>query len=330
MAGTSPAMTIIIARAAFGIRGETMKPLTAAVLAAALLSPLATPAIAQTPSGIEKLNAYVGCINRLSERSFQSRARYFSWAAKSGPTGRERIIYGTYTIYDTADCVKNVEKANTLEPRDNPLETAATAYAKAVSKLAPLLKEADDYYTQENYKDDKMAKGKALHPLLVAAWDEFEAADRTLRSGVEGINDRRALEKLAQIEQSEGKQARYYVEALMIQAKRVLRAEESAKPDVAEITAAVNELESTIKNAEEFSGSGSNAKIGSMFVSNAKSFLTTAKQLMRRIRDKVPYSSGDKMILNSGGGGWMVEGSPPRLMRDYNQLIEAYNRGARI
>ena len=67
-----------------------------------------------------------------------------------------------------------------------------------------------------------------------------------------------------------------------------------------------------------------------MFISNAKSFLTTAKQLMRRIRDKVPYSAGDKMMLSQPGAGWMIEGSPPRLVRDYNQLIDAYNRGARI
>ena len=50
---------------------------------------------------------------------------------------------------------------------------------------------------------------------------------------------------------------------------------------------------------------------------------------MRRIRDKVPYSQGDRMMLNAGGG-WMVEGSPPRLQRDYNALIEAYNRGTGI
>jgi hypothetical protein len=25
-----------------------------------------------------------------------------------------------------------------------------------------------------------------------------------------------------------------------------------------------------------------------------------------------------------------VEGSPPRLLRDYNQLIDAYNRGVKI
>ena len=66
-----------------------------------------------------------------------------------------------------------------------------------------------------------------------------------------------------------------------------------------------------------------------MFIGNAKSFLTSAKQLMRRVRDKVPYSQGDRMMLN-GGGGWMVEGSPPRLLRDYNQLIDAFNRGANI
>ena len=296
-----------------------------------LLAPLlADGAAAQAPSPNEKLNAYVGCINRLSERSYQSRSRYFSWANKGGPTGKERIIYGTYTIYDTSDCVKNVERANGLEPHDAALEAAASAYAKAVAKLEPLLKEADDYYTQQDYKDDKMAKGKALHPMLVAAWDAFATADQKLRASVETINDRRAVEKLAAIEQSEGKNAHYHVEALMIQAKRVLRTGEAAKPDVAEMTQALNDYEAIVKGSEQFSGPGNDAKIGSMFVSNAKSFLVTAKSLMRRIRDKVPYSSGDKMMLSNAGSGWMVEGSPPRLMRDYNQLIDAYNRGARI
>jgi len=321
-----------MARAAFGIWGVTMKPFYAAVLGVTFLMapPAVNPAAAQTPSPNEKLNAYVGCINRLSARSYDSRARYFSWAAKEGPTGRERIIYGTYTIYDTSDCRKNVEKANALEPHDAALEAAASAYTEAVSKLEPLLKEADDYYSQQDYKDDKMAKGMALHPRLVAAWNAFESADQKLRSGVEAINDRRSLEKLAEIEKSEGKQARYYVEALMIQAKRVVRAEEADKPDVAAIAQALNDYENMVKGAEQFTGSGSDAKIGSFFIGNAKSFLVTAKALMRRIRDHVPYSAGDKMMLGNQGAGWMVEGSPPRLLRDYNQLVDAYNRGPRI
>jgi hypothetical protein len=147
-----------------------MKPFSARALAcASLVSPplfaillallLAANAAAATLPPAAKMNAYVECVNRLSERAYDSRKRYFSWAAQSGPTGRERIIYGTYTIYDTSGCRKNVGMANAMEPHDAALEAAATAYVDAVSKLEPLLKEADDYYSAENYKDDKMATG---------------------------------------------------------------------------------------------------------------------------------------------------------------------------
>jgi hypothetical protein len=300
-----------------------------AFAAAALIAPLlADETAAQAPSATEKMNAYVGCINRLSSRSYDSRKRYFSWVSKNGPTGRERIIYGLYTIYDTSDCRKNVEKANELEPRDAALEAAASTYVEMVVQLERLLKEADDYYSQENYKDDRMAKGRHLHPRLVATWDSFANADKALRSGIEVINDRRAADHLAEIETGEGRKARYHVEALMIHAKRLLRANDAEKPDLAAIAQTLNDYESIVKGAEAFSGSGGDGKIGSMFIGNAKSFLTTAKQLMRRVRDKVPYSTGDKMMLNAGSG-WMVEGSPQRLLRDYNQLIDAYNSGAR-
>lgn len=303
----------------------------AGLFAASLAAPALAPAAAQAVPGVEKMNAYVGCINRLSARSYQSRDRYFDWVKnKNGPTGKERIVYGTYTIYDTSDCRKNVEKANALEPHDAALEAAATAYVDAVSALEPLLKEADDYYEQENYKDDKMAKGKAMHPRLVAAWNAFATADKALRENVEAINDKRALARLAEIESKEGRKARYHIEALMIEAKRVLRAETTGKPDIGEITKAVADYEAAVKAAEDVSGADPAQKIGGMFISNAKSYLTTAKQLMRRIRDKTPYSAGDRMMLGQQGAGWMVEGSPPRLLRDYNQLIDAYNRGARI
>ena len=151
------------------------------------------------------------------------------------------------------------------------------------------MKEADEYYERENYKDDKMAKGKEMHPRLVAAWDAFASADKKLRAGVEAIKDKQAAEQLAAIEAKEGRKTHYYVEALMVQAKRLLRAEDTDKPDIAAITQALTEYETTVKAAEEASGKDGDAKLGSFFVSSAKSYLTSAKQLMRRIRDKVPY-----------------------------------------
>ncbi|HUL89794.1 MAG TPA: hypothetical protein VLU23_16650 [Pseudolabrys sp.] len=36
------------------------------------------------------------------------------------------------------------------------------------------------------------------------------------------------------------------------------------------------------------------------------------------------------MMLNSGSGAWVVDGSPARLLHDYNQRVEGYNRGANI
>jgi hypothetical protein len=294
----------------------------------ALSSANITLAAAQSSTATEKLNAYVGCINRLSSRAYESQSRYFSWAPKSGPTGKERIIYGTYTIYDTKDCAKNVDAANALEPRDAALEAAASAYVSAVTTLEPLLKDTDDYYTQENYKDDKMAKGRALHPKLVAAWDAFAAADKNLRAGVDAITDKRKLEQLKEIEAREGKTTRYYVEALMIDAKRVLRLQDSDRPDIEAITKAVSDYEATVKGFEDANAADGN-KVSSMFTSNAKSVLVTSKQLMRRIRDKVPYTSGQKMMMQPGSE-WMVEGSPGRLLRDYNQLVSSYNSIAKF
>jgi hypothetical protein len=115
--------------------GRSMKPFSAraSICASVVSAPLfavflalvaaATAAAAPLPPAA-KMNAYVECVNRLSERAYDSRKRYFSWAAQSGPTGHERIIYGTYTIYDTSGCRKNVGIANAMEPHDAALEAA--------------------------------------------------------------------------------------------------------------------------------------------------------------------------------------------------------------
>lgn len=67
-------------------------------------------------------------------------------------------------------------------------------------------------------------------------------------------------------------------------------------------------------------------KIDSFFIDSAKNVLVTAKALMRRVRDKEGFSAGDRMMLSQPGAGWMVEGSQPRLLHDYNQLVDNYNR----
>lgn len=317
---------------------SALSRLSALALAAALASAaLVTPAHAQQPAAAnpaaalgKKLQPYIACINRLSERSLSSRERYLSWVnEKTGPTGRERIIYGLYTIYDTKDCEAGVAKMAAEQPSARELEKAGAEYAGAVSVLYKLLEEANDYYDQGNYKDDKMAKGREMHPKLMAAYTRFAAADKALRAQVDELNDKVQVERLAAIEKAEGKSLNYFATDLMIKAKVLARAENVDPKDfnLDKVNTAITAFEAVVKEIETFNEGTSGKKISSSVVSSAKSFLTSAKELMRRVRDKTPYSQGDRMMLSSPGGGWMVSGSPARMMRDYNQLVEAYNRG---
>jgi len=287
------------------------------------------PAHAQRSALTEKINAAIDCINRESARAFQSRERYFSWAAKSGPTGTERIIYGLYTIYDPKSCADGVAAANAKEPHEPELEALAAAYVETIVKLEPLLKEADDYYEQQDYKDDHMAKGKALHPRLIAAWDAFAAADAKLRAEVDAIQDKSAQAKLAEIEQTEGRKAHFYREAVMQRAKALLRAEKVATPDMEKVNAALAGYDAIVTETDRLAADDKEGGLGSMFVNAAKEYLKSAKQAMRRVRDHVPYSEGEQMMMSSGGG-WMIEGSPARLIKDYNALVDAYNMGGRF
>ena len=61
-----------------------------------------------------KLNAYIECSNRHSNMALKSRNRYLSWlrSSEQGPTGRESIVYGLYSLYDPADCYTAIATAS--------------------------------------------------------------------------------------------------------------------------------------------------------------------------------------------------------------------------
>jgi Protein of unknown function (DUF3829) len=300
-----------------------------AVACFALAFPFAAHAGNSAPDVSDKLQPYIKCINRLSERAYQSKDRYIGWAGKaSAITAKPKNIIGLYEIYETTDCANGVEVANGEQPRHPDLEAAGTGYVKSVQELEAVLKSANEYYDQGNYKDDKMAKGRDLHPKLMAAFAGFGRADNALRGIVEQLNDAKHLADLAEIEKTVGRNAHYLVEALMIKAKHVVKAEggDEKKFDLTKVTEMIGAYEASIKELEDYTAKNRGEKVGSMLVSSSKTFLISAKELMRRVRDKVPYSEGDRMIMNQPNAGWMVQGSPARLSRDYNQLIETYNR----
>jgi hypothetical protein len=242
---------------------------------------------------------------------------------------KPRNVLGLYTIYETEDCAKGVAEAKAAAPAHAELERLSAAYVTAVQILEPLLKEADDYYEQENYRDDKFVKGKQMHGQLLAAWDIFAKADTALRDAVARIGDERQTAELARIEKAEGRTARFHVMNTFLKAKALVAAETNVdmrEMDLAKVQELLAAYQTAVKDLEQFAEGQQAGQIDSFFISGAKEVLVTGKALMRRVRDKEGFSTGDKMMLSQPGAGWMVEGSQPRLIRDYNQLVDQYNR----
>ncbi len=280
----------------------------------------------------DKLNAYIHCINNVSSRLHDSERRYFSWVdEKKGPTGKERNIYGLFKINDPAMCVSEVTKAKTQPPSLPKLEKAGDEFVDVAKKAYPLLKEANDYYDQKDYKDDKMAKGKELHPKLVALFDEFDKADKDMRDQVHTLNRQLKERTLAKLLQTEGRKIPYLRGHVMLLAQEVLNlgdVKELKDIDLAKFTAKINEYETAVNELSAYvdghKAEADNFMMLSSLVSESKDYLTAAKELMRRVRDKTPYSTGEKMNLG-GSSEWMVNGSPGKLLHTYNDLVSRSN-----
>jgi hypothetical protein len=133
------------------------------------------------------------------------------------------------------------------------------------------------------------------------------------------LQDKRALERLAEIESAEGRKERYHIEALMLRAKRVMRTESAAPHDLAKITEAISDYEAMVKATEEFAVANKGSKIGSSFISASKEFLTTAKQLMRTGQVTLQQRRPDDAQFRRRMDGPRLAGAPHARLQSARQ-----------
>ena len=336
-----PVAATALALAALTACGEKAAPAPAPAPAAAPAptapptppAPKAPPAPrAKAPaSESQKLNQYVACYNGADSRAHDAMNRYRRWVQdmKTGPTGKERNVLGVYTVSDHSvkACAKLPELADAAPPLPE-LDQAAKPYAAALAAWAGTLAEADKYYSRQDYKDDKMAKGKAMHADLVKHFEAFDTASKAFSQALDAANDKRQTEQLAELEKSEGRKFNYWHIATMMNAKKLTKLISEDTFDVDQASAALKAYEDAAQGLSDFAKQAPKDELPMMYSSmgsEVEGFLVAAKQRIRRVRDNVPYSQGEKMNLG-GGGGWMVNGSPDALVRKYNDLIGASNR----
>lgn len=281
-----------------------------------------------------KLGGYVKCINSHSHWVLKSRDRYFSWlkSPQQGPTGKEPIVYGLYKLHDVRSCRTGLEAAAAMPPSLPALEQAGSDWIAAFLAAEAVVAEANDYYELQNYKDDRMQGGKALHPRLVAAYAGFERADDALRAVVEETQDGVALRRLERLAQTPALRVEYLAERLLMEAKRVLRSAAGLgrkEFNQAPFAASVASLEVAWRELDEHRKANPDDRRevirSSSFANAAFELLKSAKAAERRSRNGFRLDDSEKMLAENGAAQ-LVDGHPVQLLEKYNGFIDAANR----
>jgi hypothetical protein len=284
------------------------------------------------------------CLNRFDAAVGRSRGRYLQWveSEERGPTGRERNVYGLYEIGgNLAGCQTAIQTSNAAPPAIAELHAATTAYGAALTEVAAKVAEAYTYYERENYRDDGFERGRALHPGLMAAFNAFRAASRELDDRVNTANRGVTERRIARLANDPRRAVQVMVERHLLLAEDTLKLVHEwgvedrrlTGVDADAMLAQVTQLETLTDQlaAALAAGQGAGTVASTSehwltsYAGDAAELLTQAKGVMRRVRDGETFSRGELMNLG-GAGAWMVDGAPPRMVREYNEMIDQYNR----
>jgi hypothetical protein len=173
---------------------------------------------------IAKNNAYVKLLNE-SLRARDSWNRYLSWVnLQRGPTGKERIIYGLYSVGASSarEAIANARKAADTPPAAPALDAAAKELASTFETVFPIMNKANDYYDRKDYMSDNAAGAKRLHGQLVPAARAFTAARDKMELLQDELKDKLDALELARIEKAEGKQYRWHMKRTMILVRKAV------------------------------------------------------------------------------------------------------------
>lgn len=244
---------------------------------------------------IVKLNLYVDCLNRNSDRARESLKRYGSWVKdlEKGPTGKETYPYGLYTIYGKQYYCDKVGETDNIKPSLPVLEAKTATYVKSLDELEAVIKKADKYYERQDWKDDGFAKGKQIHPQLMDAFKLFFEAEEAVRVQIDSLSRLVPLKDNKQL--------------AVIYGELTDLLETMQKPaSLADLQGHIQQIERAMQELE------ADAEMEEM-ADRTDDALRPAKELMRALRDKKKMDS------------WQREDYERQFSRGISQWIDSYN-----
>ena len=308
---------------------KAAEALKAAASAAASQAPAISSEEDQDAKLGAKLGEYIGCMNGTSKRVVDSRNRYLSWIAdeRVGPTGKERNVYGLYDL-NADTCFPSLDRAKSMPPSLPEVESAAAEYRKALEELDPLVRQANKYCDQGDYKDDKLAKGKALHPQLMNGFAKFEQVSKGFEDRVSALNDGVNARQFARLARDPSRRLQYLSQESLNEAKALIKLTDIAELkelDLQKYDVAVQSYDKALTELEQYADTHKaevdKAMMFSSYRSQSRTFLKAAKELLRRKRDNKDFN---KEFFSKSSPS-MVDGHPAQVVEAYNRLISDSN-----
>lgn len=281
----------------------------------------------------EKLSGYIDCINRDAPRVSEAIHQYFEYIDRDkGPVENRNGNYPLRSPVDEKHCVEWIEKANAIEPKDAALEGSATKYASSLKDFNSTYTTLATYYDEKDFKDDKLAKGKDLHPKMVKLSDDVLEAEKKLREEIAKRNDGLKERELVRIEKTEGRKLYFQAHNVMAKAKVLSQFADSESwkdIDAAAFEKALNDYSAALDEAEKYTAANTaeanSASLFNSFMSQAGDFRKEAKAVHRRKRDNTELTDSEKSRL-SGAAMMAPEGTLRKLQYEYNELVSDSNR----
>ncbi|MCY9849755.1 DUF3829 domain-containing protein [Pectobacterium jejuense] len=287
---------------------------------------------------VAKLAPFVGCINGVDGIWRGAYARYHTAYESQLANGRAFWNLQTrFTLTQHGDqyaiaknCVEGLEAGAKSGQADPELDPIGADYAQALQQLIPLVQEVDTYYSQGDYKDDGMAKGKALQSQIEPLFKTFFAKSDRIHSIVASRNLAIEKQALVAMEQRNGKDIWWHTENVMLEARTVIDAIDALNVQDRLTVENLQPLETTYQQALDAAKTYGEANRASManktaadpfwfnLEPNASALLANVKAL-RRDLDK-SKNAGLEKNYNS-----MIN-SFNRLVTEYNNRNQSRNR----
>lgn len=277
-----------------------------------------------------KLQIYIKCYSLLDAGINHSFNQYSSWVkdVDQGPAGNETEVSGMSPVNSKLleFCNNKMPLAAERQPGIPELDRAALNFIKSANSLSEVMNSLSQYYQQEDYKKDAFLKGKTSHAEFMNKLKSYNSDSVAFRSAIDTANDAQQLARLQEIEQSEGKNARYHALSIVINAKKLNAILVQDKFSAESATRIVSEIQASLDVMKQPSANtGEKPQDYSKLIKNIEEYVLAAQQRINHVRDNQPFTEAEKAKLTDQKSSAMVEGTFNHAMKANNEMVASFN-----